>query len=219
MDNTTEMAAVELVAAQAVVEPLTAPLPGVGRDLARSVGEATRALSYLSAAGEHDVAVNVITVLECTGSGPADALQAGADVLRAGDTLTLHGLQWTRVPDAAGQWSYGLLMLVSALDPELGEAGPVHHGGAESRVVLYFDGEGEAPALTALPRRGLTQAQALQEAADTVRQRPELVVEGLLWARVPARRADAWEYRLTVLASTAPGRGMGRPAYLDRAGR
>ncbi|MGK4586095.1 hypothetical protein [Kitasatospora sp. HPMI-4] len=207
-------------------------LSAVGRDLVRAVGDASAAVRYLNAVGEHDVTVSAITVLECLGSTQAEALQAGADALRYGDTLTVHGLLWARVPGVEDRlvpgpeqvWSYRLMLLVSTLDPELGEVeDPTHQADAGNcGVVIYLDAGTTAPerALTGLPRQGLTQAGALQAAADTVRQRPELAIEGLLWARVAARRAGAWEYRLTLLTASAGGREGGQqPVYLDQAGR
>ncbi|MBB4929095.1 hypothetical protein [Kitasatospora kifunensis] len=197
-----------------------APRPissAIGQDLLRTVGEAHKALAYLGALGEHDVAVSAYTALECTGSTQADALQAAADALRFADTLFVRGALWARLPD------YRVTLLVSAIDAEFGDAeDPTHAGTENRRVVVYLDTDTIAPegALTALHRQNLTQAGAFQLAADFIRHAPELTIEGLHWARVTARRRGAVEHRLTVLTAS-PFRedgGEDQPTYLTSPG-
>ncbi|MFC5888725.1 hypothetical protein [Kitasatospora aburaviensis] len=209
-------------------------LSAAGQELARAIGAANKAVGFLKALGDREVSVNVITVMECMGSTQDEALQAAADAIRFSDGLVLHGVQWARIPGVEDriissgdqQWEYRVLLLVSAIDPDFGEAdNPAHQADAgDCSTVLYLDAGVEeplSPPLSALPRQALTPAAALQAAAETVRNRPELAVQGLLWARVPARWEGGWEYRLTVLASS--GRSVdgtaGQPVYLDRAGR
>jgi flavin-binding protein dodecin len=209
---------------EAAAEAFRPIVSAVGRDLVRGIGEASTAVSRLGAGTDRDVSVSALTALECVGPSPADALLAAADALRFGDTLTVHGLLWARVPDTDGEvpWNWRVTLLVSALDPEFGEAdAPAHQAEpAKCRIKLYLDTDSEAPegALAASQHEALTQAEALHRAAVIVRECKGLEIEGLLWARVPKRRPGGWEYRLTVLASsTAPEQdrsGSGVPANL-----
>ncbi|MET9399262.1 hypothetical protein [Kitasatospora sp. NPDC002965] len=179
-----------------------APRPissAIGQDLMRTIGDAHKALSYLNAFGENDVTVNAYTALECAGSTQADALQAAADALRFADTLTVHGALWNPLPD------YRVTLLVSAIDPELSDShDPTHSQATNSRVVVYLDADTVVPegALTALHRQSLTQAGAFQLAADTIRQAPELTIEGLNWARLSTRPSRPAEHRLTILTAS-----------------
>ncbi|MFD4535592.1 hypothetical protein ACFWNL_38930 [Kitasatospora sp. NPDC058397] len=201
-------------------QPITS---SVGLDLVRAVGDASRAVSLLAEVPDRDVSVSALTAVECTGSTPAGALFAAADVLRHGDTLTVHGLLWARVPGPSDRepWNWRVTVLVSTLDPELGEAdAPAHQAEPSTcRVALYLDADAEMPegALTAIQREALTPTGALQRAAETVRECAALEVEGLIWARVPARHRGAWEYRLTVLATSTPMKHgqNGRPTYFS----
>ncbi|MFF2548358.1 hypothetical protein ACFVUY_38175 [Kitasatospora sp. NPDC058063] len=201
-------------------QPITS---SVGLDLVRAVSEASRAVSALGEVSDRDVSVSALTAVECTGSTPAGALFAAADVLRCGETLTVHGLLWARVPGPSDRdpWHWRVTLLVSALDPEFGEAdAPAHQAEPSTcRVALYLDADAEMPegALTAIQREALTPAGALRRAAETVRECAALEVEGLIWARVAARHPGAWEYRLTVLATSTPSKygEQGRPTYFS----
>jgi hypothetical protein len=212
------------------VEPALAtvfhPVLSAARDLVAGVVEAGRAVTRVQAAGGHDVTVGAATVLECAGESAADALHAAADAVRHGE-LTVHGLLYARVPfieeepDAEPVWEHRVTVLVSAVDPELGESDtPIHQAAAgTARVRLYLDADHDTPqkALTALSRDGLSQAEALQAAANLLRGCPELAVEGLQWARVAGRRKGLWEFLVTVLtSSTGPEHGRtDEPTYLD----
>lgn len=198
-------------------------VPLFGRDLVRTIGRASRAVSYLDAvpSDSYDVTVSALTVLECLGISPADAVQAAADAVRQAPELEIHGLLWARVggPDV---WDYRVTVLVSSDDSDLDEGDePTHLADRRTcRVVLYVDALDEATvpreALTALDRSGLTQADALQATADALRQAPGLAVEALLWARVPALRPGRWEYRITVLTASAAAGGADQPDYFEQ---
>ncbi|NGN68438.1 hypothetical protein G5C51_31645 [Streptomyces sp. A7024] len=57
-------------------------------------------------------------------------------------------------------------------------------------------------ALTALECNGATPADALQAAADVVRQSPALEPHGIALAKIPGRVEGMWEYVVTMTVST-----------------
>jgi len=103
-----------------------------GVDLVRSLGEATTAVTSLSAHNpSSDVSVTALAALMCVGATPADALQAAADATREAPHLEPHGLALARVPGPVeGLWEWHITLTVSARDPETGEYGaPTHQTG------------------------------------------------------------------------------------------
>ncbi|MER8039394.1 hypothetical protein [Streptomyces hydrogenans] len=105
--------------------------PPFALDLVRSLDEASQAVTSLDPLGPaSDVTVSALTALVCTGSTPADALEAAAEVARKSPGLEPHGLTLARVPGpVAGSWEYQITMTVSSRDPQTGEdVAPVHHG-------------------------------------------------------------------------------------------
>ncbi|MEU8516358.1 hypothetical protein AB0C76_32965 [Kitasatospora sp. NPDC048722] len=188
-------------AAPAVEADRDAALPGFGRDLVRTVAGAGRAVARVEESGEHDVAVGALTAVQCLSATVPGALRAAAEFLRAAPEMELHGLLWARVPDVDGQWEQRLTVLVSAVDPVLGEAaGATHHAEPrECRTAVYVNREGGAGrALAAVERSGLSQDGALEAAAEFLGRVPAMALDGLLWARVPGRVPS---FRLTVLVS------------------
>ncbi|MFJ9901223.1 hypothetical protein ACIQPR_48790 [Streptomyces sp. NPDC091280] len=104
--------------------------PVFARDVVRSLDQATEAVGALADRGQpSDVSVSMFTALVCTGSTPADALQAAADVARQSPALEPHGLALARVPGPVdGMWEWTITMTVSARDPQTGEyGGATHH--------------------------------------------------------------------------------------------
>ena len=104
--------------------------PAFAQDLVRSLDEAAGAVGALADRGQpSDVSVSMFTALVCTGSTPADALQAAADVALQSPTLEPHALSLARVPGPVdGMWEWTITMTVSARDPQTGEySGPTHH--------------------------------------------------------------------------------------------
>ncbi|MFD0351925.1 hypothetical protein ACFQ0M_48900 [Kitasatospora aburaviensis] len=137
-------------------------LSAAGQELARAIGAANKAVGFLKALGDREVSVNVITVMECMGSTQDEALQAAADAIRFSDGLVLHGVQWARIPGVEDriissgdqQWEYRVLLLVSAIDPDFGEAdNPAHQADAgDCSTVLYLDAGVEEPSPRRCPR-------------------------------------------------------------------
>ncbi|MFI9005516.1 hypothetical protein [Streptomyces sp. NPDC053541] len=118
--------------AEAGVELLRAgQTPPFALDLVRSLDAASQAVTSLDPLGpSSDVTVSALTALVCTGSTPADALEAAAEVARRSPDLEPHGLTLARVPGpVVGSWEYQITMTVSSRDPQTGEdVAPVHHG-------------------------------------------------------------------------------------------
>jgi hypothetical protein len=104
--------------------------PPFAEDLVRSLDEASSAVGALVDRGQSsDVSVSALTVLVCTGSTPADALQAAAEAARQAPNLEPHGLALAKTPGPVeGMWEWALTMTVSARDPQTGEyGGHTHH--------------------------------------------------------------------------------------------
>ncbi|MER7316258.1 hypothetical protein [Streptomyces halstedii] len=104
--------------------------PAFAHDLVRSLDEARTAVGALPALGPSaDVSVSALTALVCTGSTPADALQAAAEVARQAPNLEPHSLALAKMPGPVeGMWEWHLTMTVSSRDPATGEyGGSTHH--------------------------------------------------------------------------------------------
>ncbi|KOG85971.1 hypothetical protein ADK38_33675 [Streptomyces varsoviensis] len=104
--------------------------PAFAHDLVRSLDEASAAVSSLPALGPSaDVSVSALTALVCTGSTPADALQAAAELARQAPTLEPHALALAKMPGPVeGMWEWHITMTVSSRDPVTGEyGGSTHH--------------------------------------------------------------------------------------------
>ncbi|MFJ9427872.1 hypothetical protein [Streptomyces sp. NPDC101249] len=104
--------------------------PAFAQDLVRSLDEASAAVSSLPPLGPSaDVSVSALTALVCTGSTPADALQAAAELARQAPTLEPHALALAKMPGPVeGMWEWHLTMTVSSRDPATGEfGGSTHH--------------------------------------------------------------------------------------------
>lgn len=104
--------------------------PLFAADLVRTLDVARDVVGELGDEEASDVSVSALTALVCTGTTPADALQAAADAARRAPTLEPHGLSLARTPGPVeGMWEWTLTMTVSARDPLTGEyGGHTHHG-------------------------------------------------------------------------------------------
>ncbi|MET9183270.1 hypothetical protein ABZX88_34425 [Kitasatospora aureofaciens] len=197
--------------ARPVEQPRVLPAARFGRELVSTLGRATQVAAGLPGGTKSDVGVGALATVECTGETQADAFDAGAEVLRRLSGVEVHGMLWARVGDGADS-EHTLTVLLSDVDPELGEAAGVTHRGAPGppcRTVVYLDAvaarRSAAVALTGIERSGSTQADALAAAAAVLRQVPDLRIDGVLWSKVAGPRPDVWDYRLALLASAAGG--------------
>ncbi|MET8703652.1 hypothetical protein ABZW10_33095 [Kitasatospora sp. NPDC004723] len=185
-------------------------LATVGRELVQTIGAATQALTRLGDDVDQDIGVSALTAIGCVGTTPAETVRAAARFLRQASAIEVHGLLWARTPDGIGGWEHRLTMLISSVDPDLGETpGATHHADARpSRTVVYVDALAEhdvtVTAAEGTDHVGYTPADALDAAALTLDAVPALAVDGLLWAQVAGRRGLAG-YRITVLLSRASG--------------
>lgn len=114
---------------EAAVEPVRIDGPPFAHDLVRSIDAARTAVRSVTDLGAADITVSALTVLDCVGATPADALQAAAEAARRAPLLEPHSLALARVPGfVEGIWEWRITMTVSARNPMTGEyGGATHH--------------------------------------------------------------------------------------------
>lgn len=92
-------------------------------------------------------------------------------------------------------------------------------------AVRYLDASGRARDVSATLQTvvvcaGVTQVEAIQTAADFLRESPLAELHSIAWARRPGPVVDAWEYQATLFVSYPDqfGETTGATHHADRAG-
>ncbi|MEV7416481.1 hypothetical protein [Streptomyces sp. NPDC089919] len=112
------------------LQPQVPAGPSFGRDLVRTLHQASAVVVGLASGGEaacSDVEVSAFGAVVCTGDTPADALEAAAAVARRAPLLEIHALVWARVEGDDSAVEYKITMTVSAPEPGVGEHGDFRH--------------------------------------------------------------------------------------------
>ncbi|QES52023.1 hypothetical protein DEJ50_33625 [Streptomyces venezuelae] len=122
---------------ETALQPQVLAGPSFGRDLVRTLHQATTVVGGLAFTdggdGSSDVEVSAFGAIVCTGDSPADALQAAAAVARQAPSLEIHALAWARTDGPReGTFEYKVTMTVTAPDPATGEHGGTTHHAARS---------------------------------------------------------------------------------------
>ena len=182
----------------------------LGQALVRSIGSASNAVYHLNSRADPDITVGALATAACMAATPQGVLRAAAAFLRGAPAgLQLHGALWAQVPDVEDSSEYWLTLLLSDIDPETGEAdGATHHGDTRTAGVTVYIDAATARTGPALPRIiGLdhtadSPAEAFETAADLLDDGPDLRLDGVLWAQVPAARPGTYRHRLTLLTAS-----------------